>query len=63
MTDDEYKKYHKFHRMTMTYAEAEKYIMAGWQLDSVNRVLLRGINKEIEQCCLSWTKDDNPVEP
>lgn len=55
--------YHKFHRMTMSYGEAEKYIQVGWKLMSVNKVFLKGINKEYEQCCLLWDKDDTPIDP
>lgn len=58
-----YDNYHKHHRMTMSYAEAEKYIAVGWKLESVNRVLLKGINKEIEQCSLVWEGESEPVIP
>lgn len=55
--------YHKYHRITMTYAEAEKYMAVGWTLESVQRCSLRGVNKEIEQCCLVWERGGNPVIP
>ncbi|MCI5679698.1 MAG: hypothetical protein MR278_06965 [Bacteroidales bacterium] len=59
----EYDNYHKYHRTTMSYAEAEKYIKVGWKLESINRVLLKGINKEIEQCSLVWENEHEPVIP
>ena len=55
--------YHKFHRMTISYGEAEKYIQVGWKLMSVYKFFLKGINKEYEQCCLLWDKDDTPIDP
>lgn len=57
------KDYHKYHRTTMSYEDAERYIKVGWKLKSINRVLLKGINKEIEQCELSWEGKDEPVIP
>lgn len=55
--------YRKFHRMTMSYADAEKYIQVGWKLQSIRRVALKGVNKEYDECCLVWDKDDAPIEP
>lgn len=63
MTKSEIEKYHKFHRVTTSYGEAEKYIKAGWRLLSVNKVTLKGINKEYDECVLVWDKDDTPIEP
>lgn len=60
---DDFTRYHKFHRMVMTYGEAEKYIKVGWTLESVRPVLLRGINKEFEECTLVWDRDDTPITP
>ena len=47
----------------MSYEDAERYIKVGWKLKSINRVFLKGINKEIEQCELSWEGKDEPVIP
>lgn len=55
--------YHKFHKTTMSYGEAEKYIKVGWVLESVIPVHLKGIEKDYEECRLIWTKDENPVLP
>ena len=55
--------YHKFHKTTMSYGEAEKYILLGWKLESIAKVELKGINKEYEECKLIWNRDDNPIEP
>ena len=63
MTKEEYERYHKFHRMTMSYSQAEKYIKVGWKLVSINKVLLKGINKEYDECVLVWDKDEFPIEP
>lgn len=60
---DNYAHYHKFHKMTMSYGEAEKYMNVGWSLKSVRKVLLRGINKEYEECVLAWEKDGDPIIP
>lgn len=63
MNDKDLEKYHKFHKITMSYADAEKYINVGWKLVSIKKVLLRGINKEYDECTLEWTKDEFPIEP
>ena len=63
MVNNDIEHYRKFHRMTMSYADAEKYIAVGWKLTSMKRVILKGINKEYDECILLWDKDDNPIEP
>ena len=63
MNNSDIENYHKFHRMTMSYTEAEKYINVGWRLVSVQKVLLKGVNKEYDECSLVWDKDDTPIEP
>ncbi len=63
MADIDIEKYHKFNRITMSYAEAVKYIDVGWTLISMRKVTLRGINKEYDECVLKWEKDDFPIEP
>lgn len=55
--------YWKFHAMTMSYSDAEKYMKLGWKLESMRRVFLRGINKEYEECVLVWEKNNSPVIP
>lgn len=63
LNQNDYENYHKYHRMTMSYAEAEKYIKLGWKLTSMKRVLLRGINKEYDECQLVWENDNDPILP
>ena len=63
MTPDEYSEYHKYHRMTMSYGEALKYMNVGWKLKSLDKVLLKGLDKWYEQCVLVWELDDNPIIP
>lgn len=61
--DIKFEDYWKFHTMTMSYSDAEKYLKLGWKLESMRRVLLRGINKEYDECILVWEKNDSPVIP
>ena len=63
MMENNIENYHKFHRITMSYTDAEKYIKVGWRIVSIRKVSLRGINKEYDECCLVWDKDDSPIEP
>lgn len=60
---DDFQHYHKFHKTTMSYSEAEKYINVGWTLESTRKVLLRGTNKEYDECKLVWEKGDTPTIP
>lgn len=55
--------YFKYHKIVMSYGEAEKYIKAGWCLESVQKVLLKGIDKEYEECRLVWKQEGEPIIP
>lgn len=55
--------YDKYHKITISYGDAEKYIKSGWTLVSVQRVSLKGINKEYEECSLVWEQKGEPVIP
>ena len=55
--------YFKYHKIVMSYGEAEKYIKAGWCLESVQKVLLKGIDKEYEECKLVWKQEGQPIIP
>lgn len=52
-----------YHKVTMSYADAEKYMKVGWKIASIQKVTLRGINKEYDEYILVWDKDGIPVMP
>lgn len=56
-------KHDKYHVMTTTYAEAVKFIRAGWTLKNLKRWELKGTNRIIEECELAWEQDGEPTIP
>ena len=52
-----------YHKVTMSYTDAEKYIEVGWKIASIQKVTLRGINKEYDEYILVWDKDEVPIMP
>ena len=55
--------YPKFHRIVGLGENIESYTNIGWKVISIQKVSLRGIDKEYYEYHIKWDIDDSPIEP